>query len=411
MYVRIPLPENKPMPATGTNPRQIAAPGPVARTVNRLPPTSFFLTSAVFHYLGPSLAALLFVHVAALGVAWLRITCAAIVFALWRRPWRIFKTASHSQRLVFVGLGVVLAAMNTLFYLAIARLPLATVGAIEFLGTVILAAAGARTRRNVLALVLAAGGVAVLSSVQLAGQPLGLVFAFANCAGFMIYIMLGHHIANTTASGGDSSGLPLSGIDQLGLSMLIAAVAATPLGLAPAIPAFTHPVWLLWGIGVGVCSSVIPYVTDQLAMARLPRATFSLMLALLPATATVIGLIVLGQVPTARDLAGIALVILGIALHRDPPNANKNPRQPGQLPGKLISRSANKPQDRRGMRLHDLRHTGNAFAAAQRRGPSGSHGADGSDSERAAIIYQSLCCAVLAAPGRDVACPDVKQAR
>ena len=313
------------MAATGTDLRQIAAPGPVARTVGRLPPTSFFLTSAVFHYLGPSLAALLFVHVAALGVAWLRIASAAIVFTLWRRPWRIFNTASHSQRLVFVALGVVLAAMNSLFYLAIARLPLATVGAIEFLGTVILAAVGARTRRNVLALVLAVSGVAALTSVQFAGQLLGLVFAFANCAGFMIYIMLGHRIANTTARGGDSSGLPLSGIDQLGLSMLIAAVAATPLGLVPAVPAFSHPVWLLWGIGVGVCSSVIPYVTDQLAMARLPRATFSLMLALLPATATVIGLIVLGQVPTARELAGIALVILGVALHRDPPSARRNP--------------------------------------------------------------------------------------
>ena len=311
------------MAATDTTPRHIAAPGPVAHTVSKLPPTSFFLTSAVFHYLGPSLAALLFVHVAAPGVAWLRILSAAIVFALWRRPWRIFNTASHRQRLVFVALGVVLAAMNSLFYLAVARLPLATVGAIEFVGTVILAAAGARTRRNVLALVLAVGGVAVLTSVQLAGQSLGLVFAFANCAGFMIYIMLGHRIANTAASGGDSSGLPLSGIDQLGLAMLIAAVAATPLGLAPATPAFTHPAWLLWGIGVGVCSSVIPYVTDQLAMARLPRATFSVMLALLPATATVIGLIVLGQVPTARDLAGIALVILGVALHRDPLNADK----------------------------------------------------------------------------------------
>src|SRR5215471_18571362 len=311
------------MPATDARACRASPPGPVARTVSRLPPTSFFLTSAVFHYLGPSLAALLFVHVAALGVAWLRIISAAVVFALWRRPWRIFKAASHRQRLVFLALGVVLAAMNSLFYLAIARLPLATVGAIEFLGTVILAAVGARTRRNVLALMLAVSRVAVLTSVQFTRQPLRLVFAFANCAGFMIYIVLGHRIANTTASGSDSSGLPLSGIDQLGLSMLIAAVAATPPGLAPAVPAFTHPVWLLWGIGVGVCSSVIPYVTDQLAMARLPRATFSLMLALLPATATVIGLIVLGQVPTARDLAGIALVIVGVALHRDPPNAEK----------------------------------------------------------------------------------------
>lgn len=306
------------MPATGTKVRPASAPAAVARAVGRLPPTSFFLTSAVFHYLGPSLAALLFVHVAALGVAWLRIFSAAVVFAIWRRPWRILTASSPSQRLVFIGLGVVLAAMNSLFYLAIARLPLATVGAIEFLGTVILAAVGARTRRNVCALVLAVCGVAVLSSVELAGQPLGLVFAFANCAGFMLYIVLGHRIANAAVGGSEPTG-PLSGIDQLGLSMLIAALAATPLGIGAAAPAFTHPAWLAWGIGVGVTSSVIPYVTDQLAMARLPRATFSLMLALLPATATVIGLIVLGQVPTARDLAGIAMVVLGVALHRDAP--------------------------------------------------------------------------------------------
>jgi inner membrane transporter RhtA len=300
-------------------------PGPVTRTVSRLPPTSFFLTSAVFHYLGPSLAVLLFAHVAVLGVAWLRIASAAVVFACWRRPWRVFTAADRGQRLVLIALGVVLAVMNSVFYLAVARLPLATVGAIEFLGTVVLAAVGARTRRNVLALALAVGGVAVLTSVQLAGQPLGLVFAFANCAGFMIYIVLGHRIANASArSGTGGSGVP-SGIDQLGLAMLIAAVVATPFGVVPAARTFTHPAWLLWGIGVGVCSSVIPYVADQLAMARLPRATFSLMLALLPAAATVIGLVVLGQVPTPRDLAGIALVIAGVAVHRDHPAGGEPP--------------------------------------------------------------------------------------
>jgi inner membrane transporter RhtA len=305
------------MPATDARICRASSPGPVARTVARMPPTSF-LISAVFHYLGPSLAVLLFAHVAAPGVAWLRIASAAVVFALWRRPWRILTAARTGQRLVFTGLGIVLAAMNLLFYLAIDRLPLATVGAIEFLGTVILAAIGARTRRNALALALAIGGVAILTSVQAAGQPLGYLFAFANCAGFMLYILLGHRVANT-ALGGGSRELPLSGIDQLGLAMIIAAAAAAPFGFVPAAPAFTHPAWLMCGIGVGVCSSVIPYVTDQLAMARLPRATFSLMLALLPAAAAVIGLIVLGQVPTMRDLAGIGLVILGVALHRDPP--------------------------------------------------------------------------------------------
>jgi inner membrane transporter RhtA len=295
--------------------RQLARAG---RAVTRLPPTSYFLTSAVFHYLGPSFAVLLFTHVGVLGVAWLRIASAAVVLALWRRPWRLLRTLTAAQLRVLLALGVVLAAMNSLFYLAIDRLPLATVGAIEFLGIVALAAAGARTRRNFLALALAIGGVLALTAVRLAGEVPGFLFAFANCAGFMLYVALGHRIANVAADGTRPARGSMSGIDQLGAAMIVAAAAATPAALSGAIPAFTHPLWLLWGIGVGVCSSVIPYVTDQLAMARLPRATFALMLALLPAAATVIGLVMLGQVPSVQDLLGIGLVIAGVALHQNP---------------------------------------------------------------------------------------------
>jgi inner membrane transporter RhtA len=315
---------------TSTAAAPATRPTAAARALDRLPPTSFFLVSAIFHYLGPSFAVLLFAHVSVLGVAWLRIASAAVVFAAWRRPWRLLRALTPGQRWVLLGLGVVLAAMNSLFYLAIDRLPLATVGAIEFLGTVVLAAAGARTRRNLLALALAVGGVATLTAIRLAGEPAGFAFAFANCLGFMLYVLLGHRIANRPAGpAADPAGSagpaapasgrgPLSGIDQLGAAMLIAAVVATPVGLPGALPAFAHPGWLLWGVGVGVCSSVIPYVTDQLAMARLPRATFALMLALLPMFATLIGAVVLGQVPTVRDLAGIALVVAGVALHKSP---------------------------------------------------------------------------------------------
>jgi len=287
-----------------------------ARVVDRLPPASFFLVSAVFHYLGPAFAVLLFVHVDVLGVAWLRIASAAVVLALWRRPWRLVRRLSPSRRRLLLALGAVLAAMNSLFYLAIDRLPLSTVGAVEFLGVVVLAAAGTRTRHNVLALVLAVGGVAALTDVRIAGEPLGFVFAFANCAGFMLYVVLGHRIATTDADGGTARGT-LDGIDQLAAAMVVAAVVATPFGIAAALPALTHPDWLLWGIGVGLCSSVIPYVTDQLAMARMRRATFALMLAILPATATAIGLVVLRQSPTPQDLAGIALVAVGVALRDD----------------------------------------------------------------------------------------------
>jgi inner membrane transporter RhtA len=314
-------------PVQAASPVQPAGSGqPVGPAlIDRVPPQSFFLVSAVFHYLGPSFAVLLFARLDVLGVAWLRIASAAVVFAIWRRPWRLALRLDRRGRWVLVALGAVLAAMNSLFYLAVDKLPLSTVGSIEFLGTVLLAAAGVRTRRNVAALVLTTVGVGAVTAIRIGGQPLGFVFAFANCALFMLYVILGHRIASSGTGPGSqgssgNAGSPgrtrMSGIDQLGVSMLIAAVVATPFGLGGALSAFSRPVLLLAGVGVGVCSSVIPYVTDQLAMARMPRATFALMLALLPVFATVIGALVLGQVPTAQDLLGIALVIAGVALHQ-----------------------------------------------------------------------------------------------
>lgn len=274
----------------------------------QVPPHVWFLVSAVFHYLGPSFAVLLFAKLEPAGVAWLRIATAGTVFALWRGPFRTLSRLTAHDRLLIAALGAVLAAMNTLFYEAIARLPLATVGAIEFLGPVALAAIGAADVRNLVALLLATAGVYALTDVRLAGEPLGYLFAFANCALFMGYIVLGHRISRT--------GSGMSGIDRLACAMLVAALAATPLGLRSALPAFSHPVLLAAAAGVGICSSVIPYVCDQLAMARLPRASFALLLSLLPASATLIGLAVLHQVPGRVELLGIFLVIGAVALHR-----------------------------------------------------------------------------------------------
>ena len=276
-----------------------------ADLAGRVPPHAYFLVSAVFHYLGPAFAVLLFANVGVLGVAWLRIASAALVFAVWRRPWRVFVRQSAGQRWLLVELGVVLGLMNACFYMAIARLPLGTVGAIEFLGPIALAAVGARSRRNAGALALAVAGVWLLTDVRLVGQPLGFAFAFANCALFVLYVVLGHRVA---ADGGSA------GVDRLGAAMLIALVTITPIGLAQAAPAFPHPLVLLAGIGVGICSSVIPYVTDQLAMARLPRPTFALLLALLPATAALIGAIVLGQVPGLVEAAGIGSIVIAASL-------------------------------------------------------------------------------------------------
>jgi inner membrane transporter RhtA len=276
---------------------------------DKVPPSVFFVISAVFHYLGPAFAVLLFQHVAPLGVAWLRIASAALVFAAWRRPWRRLRQLNSAQKATIVSLGAVLAAMNSVFYEAIDRLPLATVGAIEFLGPIGLAVVGLRTKRNFMALALAAVGVFVLTNVRIAGQPLGLgyFFAFANCALFVLYVVLGHRIATDAGA---------SGIDRLSIAMLVAMIVALPFGGKQAQAALVSPLLLASAIGVGISSSVVPYVCDQMAMARLPRATFALMLSLLPAMASVIGVVVLRQFPSFSEVGGIALVTSGVALHR-----------------------------------------------------------------------------------------------
>jgi inner membrane transporter RhtA len=268
-----------------------------------MPPVGYFLVSAVFHYLGPAFAVLLFTRVDVLGVAWLRIASAAVIFALWRKPWRLL-----SNPLVLAW-GTALALMNACFYTAIDRLPLATVASIEFLPVVALAALGARTPRNAAALMLAVPGVYLLTGVHLAGEPIGLLFAFVNAGFFALYIVLADRVAKHP---------DIAGIDGLAAAMLIAAVVVTPIGGWEALPAFAHPTALLAGIGVGVSSSVIPYVADQLALRKLARATYALMVSLLPATATVIGIIVLAQIPSLPEALGVALVIAGVALHRAP---------------------------------------------------------------------------------------------
>src|SRR4051812_14657596 len=221
----------------------------------RVPPQAWFVVSAVFHYLGPAFAVLLFVRVPVLGVAWLRIATAAVIFAAVRRPWR-----THAFTPDVIVLGVVLAVMNVCFYEAIDRLPLGTVAAIEFAGVVAVAVVGMRSARNLCALALAAAGVLALTGPTLQADPLGLAFALANAVLFATYIVVAHRVSRGP------------GIDGLAAAMIVAAVVITPIGGWAAAPALLDPVAIAAGIGVGVCSSVIPYVADQLAMEGLPPA-------------------------------------------------------------------------------------------------------------------------------------------
>jgi inner membrane transporter RhtA len=285
--------------------------GAFVRIAEAAPPQAFFVGSAIFHYLGPAFAVLLFARVEPLGVAWLRIASAAALFAVWRRPWRAFARMERAARRDVLALGAVFAAMNVCFYVAIDRLPLGTVAAIEFLPVIVLAALGARTPRNALALGLAVPGVYLLTDVRLEGEPIGVAFAFANAALFAVYIVLAHRLSRTGSTGR---------IDRLAAAILVAAVVVTPIAGWSAAPALIDPIAIAAGIGVGVTSSVIPYVFDQLAMARLSRATYSLLVSLLPATATVIGIVVLAQVPSWIEAAGVALVVAAVGVHRERSN-------------------------------------------------------------------------------------------
>jgi inner membrane transporter RhtA len=106
--------------------------------------------------------------------------------------------------------------------------------------------------------------------------------------------------------------------------MIIALITVSPIGFKDVLPIFTQPILLLAGVGVGICSSVIPYVCDQLALARLPRATYALLLSLLPASAVIIGISILHQVPTLVEIVGIVFVAIGVLLHKE---ADTKPRK------------------------------------------------------------------------------------
>ena len=271
------------------------------------PAVTWFGVSAVFHYLGPSFAVLLFPAVGVLGVAWLRIGSAALFFLPWTRPWRTFSEADARTRLLLVALGVCLAMMNTSFYLALERLPIGLVAAIEFVGTIGVALYGVRTLRNGLALLMAVVGVLLLIDPNWSSDVIGLAWAASNGALFVCYILIGHRISEAGAA---------KGIERLGAAMAIAFLCVLPIGFSSVVMTLDRPQLLAAGLGVGVCSSVIPYVCDQLAMSRLSRSAFALLLALLPAVATLTGALVLAQIPGPVDILGVALVMIGVATRR-----------------------------------------------------------------------------------------------
>lgn len=262
-------------------------------------------------YLGAAVAVLLFEQLAPSGVAWLRMLGAAVVLLAWRRPGA---AAWRGRRLLLAGaFGLATALMNIAFYEAIARLPLGTAVAIEFCGPVAVATFGTRTVRDVVALLLAGAGVVLIADVRLAGSPAGFALALVAAACWAAYIVLGRRVA-----------LGGNGLDDMTVGFTIAAVLLAPLAAGTG-PAWSSPSLLLLGLGVGLLSTVVPYVLDQIVLRRVGQARFALLLALLPATAAMVGMLVLAQVPRPLEALGIVAVVAAVAMRSRGPVRSEVP--------------------------------------------------------------------------------------
>lgn len=273
----------------------------MARILDRVPPEGLFVTSGLSMYAGASIAVLLFPVLAPAGVAWWRVLGAGLLIVLVRRSWR--RTWTRRGLVLAALFGTALAAMNLSFYLAIDRLPLGNAVAIEFIGPTVVAALGSRTRRAWFALLLAVAGVLVLAGIEAGGTLAGVGFALLAGALWAAYIVLGERVATSGSS-----------VDGLGVGMVVGAVAISPFGVVPAVEALAMPGIVALALTTAVLSNVIPYALDQHIFTRVSRRRFAILNALLPATATVVGLVVLAQVPSVLDLVGIGLVVVGIAL-------------------------------------------------------------------------------------------------
>jgi inner membrane transporter RhtA len=274
-----------------------------------------FVVGAVSQYVGAAIGVFLFKTTEPSTVAWLRAAAAGAALLLWRRPWRGGMT--RHDAFVAVQFGLVTIAMNIAFYEAIARIPLGTAVAIEFLGPIAVAALSSRRAVDLVAAGLVCAGMVLLAGFEFDVDRVGFGFALASAALWAGYILLGKRVADRG-----------EGLDSLALGMAIGAAALAPFILIPQAridsSVFADSrTWLL-GLAIGLLSTAVPYALDQLVLAVVGRAKFALLLALLPATATVIGATVLLQTPTPAELFGIGLVMLALLIGARPDGSSSN---------------------------------------------------------------------------------------
>lgn len=282
--------------ATSTSRRQSTAPA-----------IGLIMGSMLSVQVGAAASTRLFDDIGPAGTAWLRGCWAALAFVLIARPSpRWLRAQSRHDLLGAVGLGVVSAAMSVAFFESIARIPLATAVALEFLGPLSLAVLRRTGRWGLLWPALALAGVLALTrpwrgDINLVGVALALVAA----AGWAGYIILTQRV-------GDS----FSGVKGLAIAMPVSAVAAAVIGAPQALPNLTAEI-LVQGAWLALLLPVLPFALELLALRRLTVAAFGTLMCLEPAIALAVGATVLHQTPHPLQVAGVAFVVAaGIGAQR-----------------------------------------------------------------------------------------------
>jgi len=281
----------------------MSASGQAPGRLDAVPPELLILIGSLSVQCGGGLATILIRDYGPLPAASMRIVFGAMML-LVLRPVRI-RGVSRSALLSCVGLGLVLAAMNSLFFVSLSRIPIGVAVTIEFWGPLAVAVLGSRRALDLVWVALAAAGIFVLAGGRLAADDaVGVIAAAASGLCWAIYIGVAGKVARAWPDG-----------RGLTLAMVVAAALIVPvtLTLSDVRPLFVAPIALAGGVAIGLFNSAIPYTTELAALRRMSAATFGVLMSLEPAVATAVGFVMLGQVLRAPDLAAIACVALASA--------------------------------------------------------------------------------------------------
>lgn len=278
---------------------------------DRVPAWTLAVASMFVVQFGSAVSVRLFPLVGTAGTSWLRLTCGALIFLAVARP--RLRGLSWRELRWPVLLGVDTGVMTLTFLAAIDRIPLGTAVAIEFLGPLTVAVVRSRDRRALVWPLLALVGVVVLTEPWSGSiDVVGVLYAVAAGTGWGIYILLTQHVGDRFA-----------GIQGLAISIPVAALVAAVVGVPQAWGRIDAAV-LLTALVAGLLMPVVPFTLELLALRRLTAAAFGTLMALEPAFGTLIGAVVLAQVPSLLQLVGVAFVVVaGIGAervgHRDEP--------------------------------------------------------------------------------------------